>query len=117
MADRVEAGVPEQDATPPTPRVARDGVEPAFQKQDREELERQGRARLSLGQRKLPERLWERRLGREPGLLEEVSQVLHHVPATKIKSCCCQKGKRGGKRKEEKREISLYPRLVRAATE
>lgn len=85
MADRVEAGVPEQDATPPTPRVARDGVEPAFQKQDREELERQGRARLSLGQRKLPERLWERRLGREPGLLEEVSQVLHHVPATKIK--------------------------------
>lgn len=84
MADRVEAGVPEQDATPPTPRVARDGVEPAFQKQDREELKRQGRARLSLGKRKLPERLWERRLGREPGLLEEVSQVLHHVPGKQL---------------------------------
>lgn len=41
------------------------------QREDGEELERQGGARLSPGKRKLPERL----LGKEPVLMEEVSKI------------------------------------------
>lgn len=56
-------------------------MDPASQREDGEELERQGGARLSPGKRKLPERLY---------VLQEVGQgtrvdggsvqVLHHVP-------------------------------------
>lgn len=49
-------------------------MDPASHREDGEELERQGGARLSPGRRKLPERLHYRGLGKEPVLMEEVSK-------------------------------------------